>query len=283
MNKPRLESIVTLSAIAARTTRVRLGTCCMATFPIRHPVWIAAQWASLDVLSGGRAVLGACIGGGVSRELAPFGVKESERVGRMREGLEIIRRLWAEDRVTYRGRYYTLDDVSVEPHPLQRPCPIWIATNPRASVADSSVTQKAVRRVGVLGDGFMTDSITPDEFRARWTLIGDTAREAGRAVREASLHLMVNINDDPAKAQAEARDFLKRYYFIDLPEDRVAMWLASGTPATVAAKVQSYVDVGCNLPILRFASFSQAAQLRRFLAEVAPSLPAPATATGAPA
>jgi alkanesulfonate monooxygenase SsuD/methylene tetrahydromethanopterin reductase-like flavin-dependent oxidoreductase (luciferase family) len=274
MHKPRLESIVTLSAIAARTKRVRLGTCCMATFPIRHPVWIASQWASLDVVSGGRAVLGACIGGGVSRELAPFGVVESERVGRMREGLEIIRRLWSEDRVTHRGKYYTLDDVSVEPHPVQQPCPIWIASNPKARIAESPVTQRAMRRIGLLGDGYMTDSITPEEFRARWTAIRAAAREAGRDVREASLHLMVNINDDPGTAKEEARDFLKRYYFMDLPERLIEMWLAYGTPAMVAAKIQSYIDVGCTLPILRFASFTQTAQLQRFLEEVAAVLPA---------
>jgi alkanesulfonate monooxygenase SsuD/methylene tetrahydromethanopterin reductase-like flavin-dependent oxidoreductase (luciferase family) len=273
MHKPRLESIVTLAAIAARTTRVRLGTCCMATFPIRHPIWIAAQWASLDVISGGRAVLGACIGGGVSRELAPFGVTEAERVGRMREGVEIIRRLWAEERVTYRGTYYTLEDVSVEPHPVQQPCPIWIASNPKAPLAESPVVERAMKRIGLLGDGYMTDSITPEEFRARWTLIQDAARTAGRTINESSLHLMVNIDDDPAKAKDEAREFLKRYYFMDLPESRVEMWLAYGTPEMVAAKIRSYIDVGCTLSILRFASFSQRAQLRQFMAWVAPHLP----------
>ena len=274
MHKPRLESIVTLSAIAARTKRVRLGTCCMATFPIRHPIWIAAQWASLDVISGGRAVLGACIGGGVTRELAPFGVAEAERVGRMREGVEILRRLWTEERVTYRGTYYALDDVSIEPHPVQQPCPIWIASNPKAPLADSPVTQRAMSRIGVLGDGYMTDSITPEEFRARWTLIQQSAAAAGRGVHEASLHLMVNIDDDPARARDEAREFLKRYYFMDLPEWRVEMWLAYGAPAMVAAKIRSYIDAGCTLPILRFASFAQTAQLRRFIGEVAPDLPA---------
>ena len=272
MHKPRLESIVTLSAIAARTRRVRLGTCCMATFPIRHPVWLASQWASLDVVSGGRTVLGACIGGGVSRELAPFGVAESERVGRMREGLEIIRSLWAEERVTYRGTYYALSDVFVDPRPIQQPCPIWIASNPRAPIAESPVTQRAMRRIGQLGDGYMTDSITPQEFQARWTFIGDSARAAGRAVHEASLHLMVNINDDPTRAKDEARDFLKRYYFMDLPERVVETWLAYGPPAMVTAKIRSYVDAGCTLPILRFASFTQTAQLRRFMDEIAPSL-----------
>jgi alkanesulfonate monooxygenase SsuD/methylene tetrahydromethanopterin reductase-like flavin-dependent oxidoreductase (luciferase family) len=128
-----------------------------------------------------------------------------------------------------------------------------------------------------MGDGYMTDSITPGEFLSRWTFIRESARTAGRAVHEASLHLMVNINDDPSKAKEEARDFLKRYYFMDLPDRLVETWLAYGAPATVAAKIRSYIDVGCTLPILRFASFAQTAQLRRFMHEVAPGLPTPST------
>src|SRR5262249_9028041 len=68
--KPRLESLVLLSAIAARTRRVRLGTCCLSTFPLRDPIFLAAQWAALDQVSHGRMVLGACIGGSLPREKA---------------------------------------------------------------------------------------------------------------------------------------------------------------------------------------------------------------------
>src|SRR5262249_14948033 len=63
--KPRLESLVLLAAIAARTRRVRLGTCCLSTFPLRDPIFLAAQWAALDHVSHGRMVLGACVGGGL--------------------------------------------------------------------------------------------------------------------------------------------------------------------------------------------------------------------------
>ena len=78
--KPRLESLVLLSAIAARTRRVRLGTCCLSTFPLRDPIFLAAQWAALDLLSHGRMILGACVGGSLPREkaeaeFAPFKVR----------------------------------------------------------------------------------------------------------------------------------------------------------------------------------------------------------------
>src|SRR2546427_11559337 len=68
--KPRLESLMLLSAIAARTRRVRLGTCCLSTFTLRDPILLAAQWAALDQISQGRAVLGACIGGALPPEEA---------------------------------------------------------------------------------------------------------------------------------------------------------------------------------------------------------------------
>jgi alkanesulfonate monooxygenase SsuD/methylene tetrahydromethanopterin reductase-like flavin-dependent oxidoreductase (luciferase family) len=66
--KPRLEALVLLSAIAARTRTVRLGTCCLSTFPLRDPIFLAAQWAALDQVSHGRTILGACIGGALPRE-----------------------------------------------------------------------------------------------------------------------------------------------------------------------------------------------------------------------
>jgi alkanesulfonate monooxygenase SsuD/methylene tetrahydromethanopterin reductase-like flavin-dependent oxidoreductase (luciferase family) len=99
LSKPRAEAIVTLSAIAARTQRVRLGTICLASFPLRDPILLALQWASLDVVSHGRTVLAACIGGGAqdgpqfAHELAVLGVKSHERVGRLIEGVTLLRRL----------------------------------------------------------------------------------------------------------------------------------------------------------------------------------------------
>ena len=69
LSKPRAEALVTLSAIAARTQRVRLGTICLASFPLRDPLLLALQWASLDMLSHGRTVLAVCIGGGLQLAL----------------------------------------------------------------------------------------------------------------------------------------------------------------------------------------------------------------------
>src|SRR5918992_3255936 len=98
LSKPRVEAIVTLSAIAAHTRQVKLGTICLASFPLRHPILLAIQWASLDVLSKGRTILAVCNGGSASfgpqfaTELEAMGVQSRERVGRVIEGIEILRR-----------------------------------------------------------------------------------------------------------------------------------------------------------------------------------------------
>src|SRR5215468_11919199 len=91
--KPRLESVTLLSALAGVTAKLRLGVGCMATFVHRHPVMLAHQWASLDVLSGGRAWLAVCLGGpdeaGAAQALehAAMSIRASERVGRLEEGI----------------------------------------------------------------------------------------------------------------------------------------------------------------------------------------------------
>src|SRR5205809_1076614 len=94
-----------LAVIAARTRRVRLGTCCLSTFPLRDPLFLAAQWAALDHVSSGRMILGACVGGSLPREKAeaefePFMVKVADRGPRLEEGITILRKLWTEDRAS---------------------------------------------------------------------------------------------------------------------------------------------------------------------------------------
>ena len=112
LSKPRAEAVVTLSAIAARTEQVKLGTICLASFPLRDPILFAIQWASLDLLSRGRTILAVCNGGSAldgpafEHELAVMRVPSHERVGRVVEGMTILRRLWSEARVTHRGRFY---------------------------------------------------------------------------------------------------------------------------------------------------------------------------------
>lgn len=277
--KPRLESLVLLSAIAARTRRVRLGTCCLSTFPLRDPIFLAAQWAALDHVSHGRMVLGACVGGSLPREkaeaeFAPFGVKLGERGPRLEEGMTILRRLWTEDRVSHQGRFWEFRDLTLEPKPVQKPCPpIWIATNPKPELTRPHVMDRALRRVGLMADGWMTDNTPVARFQERWELIRRVAREAGRPTEgmESALHLMVNLNDDRRAAFEESVKFLHTYYSPAMTREYIESWLACGPPAAVVEKIRAYVDAGCTTPILRFASWDQKGQLARALADVLPA------------
>src|ERR687888_2527266 len=125
--KPRLESVALLSPLAAVTRRVRLGVGCLATFVHRHPVLFAQQWASLDVLSEGRAWLAVCLGGPDSAnaaqaaEHAVMGIASAERVERLEEGIVILRAFFAQDKASHAGRFYRFDNLALQPKPVQRP------------------------------------------------------------------------------------------------------------------------------------------------------------------
>jgi alkanesulfonate monooxygenase SsuD/methylene tetrahydromethanopterin reductase-like flavin-dependent oxidoreductase (luciferase family) len=275
--KPRLEAVALLSAIAARTKRVRLGTACMASFVYRHPVIFAIQWASLDVISNGRALFCGCLGassgtgmGAADREVHALQFDPKERVGRFEEGMQIVRRLLNEERVTHRGAYYQFEEVTVEPRPVQRPTPVWIANDP--DMDKPSLAERQCKRVAALADGWLTASPTPQLFAARWGLLTRFLRDAGRDIRtfETGYHMMVNINNDAQQARNDGQTFLAKYYG-QLP-DVYDTWLASGPAEDVACRIQEYLDAGCKVPIIRFAAFDPAVQIRRFLNDVHPRL-----------
>lgn len=277
--KPRLEAVTTLSAIATRTRRVKLGTACLASFPLRDPRLFALQWASLDVISGGRSLLCVCMGasggsgmGEARREVAVMAFEPKERVGRFEEGIEVVRALWGQSDTTHRGRFFSFEGASLQPKPVQVPCPIWIANNPSPDSPD--IETRAYRRVARLADGWMTDGgPTPAEFGRRWSLVRRFVTEEGKDAENfhAAYHMMINMNDDPKRAWDDGVEFLTRYYG-PMDEGFLRIWLAAGPPRAVAERIQAYVDHGCTLPILRFAAWNGMAQLRRCLDEVLPWL-----------
>ena len=288
ISKPRIDAIVFLSLVAGRTRRVTLGTACMASFVFRHPIVLANQWAALDLLSGGRTLLVACLGGGPNpttghrspsgakweTEFAAMGQPSAERVGRMVEGIEILRRLWTGEPVTHAGRFYRFTDVQLNVVPLQRPCPIAIASNPQPPYADAALVERALRRVGKLGDGWQVEMSTPEEFGARWGRIRAYARAAGRdPLPETSMiHFYVNVQDSSARAFDEARRFYEAYHLGTFPDAYLRWRLVTGTPEEVTERIGHFVDAGCTLPILRFASWEPLGQLRRAMDTVLPAL-----------
>ena len=275
IHKPRLEAITMLAALATHTKTVRLGTICMASFPVRHPVLLAIQWASLDQISKGRALLGVCIGGAHEGELRAFNVKREERVGRMKEGIELLRAIWSDEEVHHRGKYYTLENYNIVPKPVQKPPPIWIAVSPEREQVGDKVVDQAMRRVGTLADGYITMGVTGEEFAKRWRVIESAAKEAGKDLSrfECAIHGMVNINDDKQTAYGEAKDYFNHYYGPTYPpESLIKVWLAHGPPKDCARLIQEWIDMGITTPVLRFTSKDQLGQVRRFMDEVLPLL-----------
>jgi alkanesulfonate monooxygenase SsuD/methylene tetrahydromethanopterin reductase-like flavin-dependent oxidoreductase (luciferase family) len=275
IHKPRLDSIVMLSAAATRTQRVRLGVICMASFPVRHPVLLAIQWASLDQLSKGRTILGVCIGGGHEGEMRAFGVKKEERVGRLTEGIKLLRHIWADQEVRHQGKYYRLEGYRIVPKPVQKPCPIWIAVSPDRAVVGDEGVERAMKRVGTLGDGYISMAVPAAEMTRRLELIDQYAREAGRDLSnfEVAIHGMVNINDDKRAAYEESKYYFDHYYTPGYPsEELLRIWLAHGSPEECARLIQEWIDMGFTTPVLRFTSRNQIAQIERFTKDVMPLL-----------
>lgn len=275
IHKPRLDSIVMLSAAATRTRKVRLGVICMASFPVRHPVLLATQWASLDQLSKGRTILGVCIGGGHEGEMRAFGVQKNERVGRLVEGIKLLREIWSDAELHHQGKFYNLEGYRIVPKPEQKPCPIWVAVSPdRRAVGDEGVA-RAMKRVATLGDGYISMAVPAEEMRLRLDLIEKYAEEAGRKLDhfEVAIHGMVNINDRKQSAYEEAKYYFNNYYAPGYPsEELLQIWLAHGPPGECARLIQEWIDMGFTTPVLRFAARDQIGQIERFIKDVLPLL-----------
>jgi alkanesulfonate monooxygenase SsuD/methylene tetrahydromethanopterin reductase-like flavin-dependent oxidoreductase (luciferase family) len=275
IHKPRLEAVVMLAAVSTRTRRVRLGTMCMASFPVRDPVLLAIQWASLDQVSNGRTILGICIGGGYEPELRAFRVKKEERVGRLKEGMLLLRRLWDEGEVDHHGRFYRVTGCEIIPKPKQKLPPIWIAVSPDRSKVGERVVDQAMQRVGKLADGYITMGVTREEFQCRWDVIQAAAEEAGRDLSafETAIHGMVNINDNKTIAYEESKFYFDHYYGQGYPtEEMIKVWLAHGPAEECAALIQSWIDMGITTPVLRFTSSNQLGQLQLFVEQVLPRI-----------
>jgi alkanesulfonate monooxygenase SsuD/methylene tetrahydromethanopterin reductase-like flavin-dependent oxidoreductase (luciferase family) len=280
MAKPRLESITLMSAIAARTQRVQIGVACMASFPSRHPIVFAYQWASLDQLSHGRMILGACMGVPESDNLARveyvnMGIKNVERAPRLEEHIVIVLKLWTEERVTYAGRFHTLQEAFIEPKPVQQPPPIWVIGNPHLRTGQPQVIERNLRRVARLGDGWMTTAWPADEFAELRRRIGDYATDYGRsfAGRPCALYYNININDDREAAIQESQHYLEAYYTpMKFPRERVEGWVACGSPAQCIQQLQTFIDAGATDILLRFPSWDQDGQFKRCVEEVLPQL-----------
>lgn len=254
-----LESMALLASIAARTKRMRLGNSVLA-LPLRNPVVLAKEIATIDFLSGGRMLPAFGIGADNPAEYEACGVSMKERGARTNEAIALMRRLWTEEDVTFHGRFYNTTGVTVRPKPAG-PLPIWFG----AREGDG------LRRIGRLGDGWLASSMTPQEAAVAIAKINAYAAEAGRAVPQDHFGTILpfNLADSQEAAEASARPFLPRNR-PGVPPDAFA---ALGPPETIADKVNEYVAVGITKFILRAACPPDRflAQQRRAAMEVIPA------------
>ena len=174
-NQPAADPWTVLAAVAASTSSIRIGTG-VTPVPRRRPQMLAHQVATLDVLSGGRVIFGAGIGG-VAREFSAFGEPDDARLRaeQLDEGLGVLRRLWSGETVAHRGTHYTIDGVQLAPTPIQTTVPIWIGGN----------SPPALRRAA-RWDGWLPDTaddkqmtLSPQEVAAGIEVIRDYRRRDG--------------------------------------------------------------------------------------------------------
>jgi alkanesulfonate monooxygenase len=184
-----LEPVALLSALAGVTRTIKLGTMVLV-LPLRNPAYFAKEWATLDLLSGGRSILGVGVGWHED-EFALMGVPHKERGRRMDEMLEAVTALWAGDDVSYDGKYYKFRNLTIDPKPLQKPHPpIWIG-------GDSDV---AFRRVGRLGDAWHAAFNRPEQLGEKYARIQNHAREAGRDPCSVGLTVRASVPTDTPQA-----------------------------------------------------------------------------------
>ena len=223
----------------------------------------------------------ACMGGGSReaggefvKEFATLGVPVAERAARMEEGIAILRRLWSEDHVTFPGRFYRLDDVTIEPKPAQCPPPIWIANNPQVFDTGQATVWRAISRVARLSDGWMTTMVTPEGFEQAWKRIQLAVLAEGRDPDPFPncLYFNVNIGDDRSRAYEESKRFMDTYYMTDFQRSDIDLWVAYGSVEQCAERINQFIERGVKLVALRLTSWDQKGQLRQLIDHLLPRL-----------
>jgi len=241
---PRAECMTMLAALAMRTTRLKLGVVPL-TLPLRNPVLLAHELATIDVLSRGRLLVSPSsgkLGPQGEREFACCGIAYNERGARLTEMLQIMRRLWTEESVTFHGRFYELDDAEIFPKPIRRPIPLLVAT---------SRDERALRRTGRYGDGWITTTPNAADFQAQLRVIEQSAREAGRSFEGApkGLYATFHLDADGERARADGPGHVAAYFRSPGGGGENSPFF--GSPRDIAQRLQGYVDAGLTMVIAR--------------------------------
>ena len=258
---PQLGPVETMSYAAACTQRLRLG-CVVFVSTLHSPVHLAKSIASLDQLSRGRIEVGVGTGG-KGRPFAAFGVDPARYVARFTEGIELMKALWTQPRVTFHGEFWQLEGAPMEPKPFQKPYPpLWFG----------AASEPAVRRAVRMGDGFFgAGASTTAAFAELVGVVRKALTEAGRPAADFPIakRVYVGIDEDAARARARANAALEAIYGRRVPSIEAAA--AAGTAADCIRELHRVAEAGAEL-ILCTALCDQAEQMERLAATVVPEL-----------
>jgi len=176
---PFLEPITVLGALALKTTRVKLGTAVLV-LPYRHPIYTAKALATVDVLSGGRLVVG--VGAGwMEPEFTALGVPLAERGSRTNETIDILKALWTQDTPSYTGRHFQFNNIKFVPQPVQKP---------RPPILVGGMTKGALQRVARRGDGWIALGKSPEDLKAPLDTLRELTTKAGRKLEDLHLSML---------------------------------------------------------------------------------------------
>jgi probable F420-dependent oxidoreductase len=266
---PVLDPLLQLAQLAAFSDDLALGTS-VYLLPLRHPVLVAKQVATLDQLCDGRLVFGVGVGGEFPAEYAACEVPVAERGARLEAAIPLVRALVRGEKAGGDGRFFRFPETQLAP-PARRPGgpPIWCGGRAPA----------ALDRMGRLTDGWISYVVTPERYAEGLARIAASAARAGRSgARFGTAHLLFTwIDDDDGRALEAATAHLSQRYAMDFRK-AAQRYAALGRPADVAARVDAFWRAGVRHLILdpTGPAAGRDEQLERFAAEVRPLLGAAA-------
>jgi probable F420-dependent oxidoreductase len=259
-SSPALEPIATFGVVAGRTERLKFGMNAIV-LPLRDPLVLAKQCATLDFLSGGRLLPAFGVGSELSPEFRSTGRRPEGRGRRSDEMIQIMSRLWSEEHVSFEGKHFQYQDVTISPRPVQRPLPMWIGGSSDA----------AIRRTATLGTGWLGGVQTPSQVAPVIAKIRAATAEAGRTIDDdhygAGFPFRFGSFDEPV-VERSARAYARIGEGI-APGD----YMGVGGADEIVARAEEYIAAGVSKFVLRPIADSDTemmAQTQRLMDEVVP-------------
>ncbi len=259
---PILDALGTLTAIAARTSRIRLGTGVLV-LPLRNPIVVAKTLGTLDVISRGRLILGVAAGW-YAREFDAVGVPFRQRGRLFERNLDLLCRLWTGDRVTARVDEFNLREAVMRPRPLQ---------TPRPPILIGGYVDAVLHRAATRGDGWLTYFYTPEGFRRGWERVLGHARAAGRdpASLTATNQLAIYVGRSRAETESPMRRWLETEWDVAAWSESTIDHAVNGSVDDCVRELRRHLEAGVHRIILIPYRYQQD-QVELIAAEILPRL-----------